>query len=252
MRLKENKNHYLNIHRKYYIGKNRPKKWEVKSYKATLGMFFVSLAGFFLLMNELYEIRKQNDSVKISFWESIRPIGIITETPNAFFKSVTSGDTINCITPKILKNKGKGVMLYIGNITFFSDTLLDFVSNSFADILKSGKINIDYLNYDSRYSEQRVFPLLIDESIDFDLAWNKIPNKPPYYFYCIFLYKDSYKNLYDTIFLYYRSKSLPSKEEILEFRPNQYFHSYTNYDQNDLYNFLLDKNRSLAFGIGKR
>ena len=86
------------------------------------------------------------------------------------------------------------------------------------------------------------------------LNWSKVLSETNHYFYSVFLYKDQNDNLLSTVHLEYFRYNDPYmlNMDFNQVLHNNYFHSYTVEDHNNIYNLILPLNETMAFKIGKK
>jgi hypothetical protein len=175
----------------------------VVSAYSTLGLLITGIVGLYYIVNEFKVLSDQNEILKTTVNQSIRPVGVIAlgqQKTNAvevigFFEGAKL-DKFGLQVNYNIYNYGQGVLSYLG---FFS--YVDTLETNMRKGIMEGKIK--RLIADSRYSFMRhetVVPFSIDSTDRIETASviNDLMFKSRYFIYTLFLYEDLAGNLYDT------------------------------------------------------
>lgn len=232
----------------WLIKKSFP-EWEqfINIFTMLVGVF-----GVIFLVYELQGIRKQNEITERSFRQSYRPLGVIDwgDKSTSYSSTRNKNGTITVGCQKRILNNGKGILLFIGYLKFFSRHEIDFHSKSLIQNIDKSNNIIDSTSFDKRFPQRRLNPILSQKEDTINVEWNNIkpedfkPENTNYYLYSIYLYKDQINYLYETICQEYNRLEPDSKKIVVV--NTQYFHSYSKEEQSDLADKIEPYHESLA------
>jgi len=170
---------------------------------ANAGLVLVSIAGLILVVNELVEIRRQNNVLEMTTRQTYRPIGVAYSDPDnpkmgviALSGKMDNIDRFTIEREYYIANYGQGLLSYIGQINYISKNEIDFRNA----LLKA---TIDSVHADRFYSEARRVPIFPEfrkniTDVTTKIKWENLRFENKYFIYVLFFYEDQDGNLYDT------------------------------------------------------
>lgn len=223
------------------INHKKENEYTKKNYRLNIAMAIIATLGIVFLIFELLQLREQNKLTKTAFEKTLEPLGfieVIKEDTSLFFiqrdETRTIAYTID--TEEKFNNVGKGVLFYIGNFTFSSNTFIDLIPNDLVKKLKAENIHV---MFDAVYTEYRRKIILPGKSGNVPIIWYDVKLTEQIYLYAVLFYKDVNDNLYDTIILnreMNRFNKYKTPYEKMHF--NQYPHKYTKAEQKEIYKYV--------------
>lgn len=220
---------------------------------STLGIaVFTAAAAIFVVM-ELRELRFQNTVLERTLKQTYRPLGLVKfshadlEVRELLVGPSDRIDRFGLGYTLRLKNKGEGLMLYIGTFSYASPVKMDF-----RQALLEGQI--DTLQFDGRYEYKRRDPILVDQEVVTDKIFLSLPVSDILYVYSLYLYEDLDGTLYDTEHLDVLRFKIPSAMDSIpvpKFISQgsvsvDRFHTYTSEERERLVNCIQKQGHSLA------
>lgn len=182
----------LSWYRKLTVSSN------VASAFSAFGVLVTSIVGVMLVSGELKELTKQNAYLEQTLRQTYRPLGVVsysTALDEQLAKwTVAPGNTTGTfgfLAEPFLHNEGKGVLSYLGVLTYFAGEQL-----AFRKLLLEGKL--DTIIFDGRLPYSRRKPIRPGQAEDYKIVGNQLPLRSEYFVYTLLLYEDQDGNLYDT------------------------------------------------------
>jgi hypothetical protein len=241
---------------------DQPSKFDkIKKILPSIPNYVIAITGIVglaLVMRQLNQLKNQNKTLERSLSQTYRPLGVARfswEKPDMFILTyppmeAKEKDKISFGFVLKLKNKGKGLLTYLGSLSYLSQNEIDFRRK----FLNS---EIDSVHFDGMYTYARGSPVLPDEIFETYGEWKNIPFKKMYFSYVLFLYKDQDGNLFDTVHLDVLSfqdpisteKGISAKFDTTENNMSYMKETYNTYSTDEklkLCNFLKAKNHNLS------
>lgn len=178
---------------------------EVKSGKAnivlafaTLGLLATSIVGLILIRHELIELRRQNNYLERTMKQTYRPLGIVRysqdlsdSTFNLSYIADAKPGKFSFKCNPILFNQGKGVLSFLGSLSFIASRQINF-----RDEFLEG--HLDTVAFDRLKAYARRSPVMPDAVYKTTVRWDNLDFDTIYYLHILFLYEDQDGTLYDT------------------------------------------------------
>ena len=171
--------------------------WNACTAIATIIIAIGGLIGLYFVIGEFGELRKSNEISLNIIRQSYRPLAILKftyEKPDLIIVSYRDADSPDLFSfgyEEKIVNKGLGVLIYLGNVSYLSKSELDFRKS-----LLDGKI--DSVVKDEIPSYVRRRPLMPADTFVFFTPWENIPFSRQYFAYSLHFYEDQNGDLYDT------------------------------------------------------
>jgi hypothetical protein len=194
--------------------------WNALTAIATIAIAIGGLIGLYYVVGEFGELRKANEIALSTVRQSYRPLAIVRfaqRDPSLVIVGYGEGISADRFTfgyDEEILNRGLGVLIYLGYVSYLSTTELNF-RNSLMD----GKI--DTVSQDDLLPYARRRPIAPGEAIPVTTTWMDIPFLHQYFAYSLHFYEDLNGGLYDTEHLnffkfakpFFQAKKLRTKLE---------------------------------------
>jgi hypothetical protein len=232
--------------------------WEKWNAIATIIMAVGGLIGLFYLISEFGELRKSNEIALNTVRQSYRPLAIVRFTHQRPDLAVVNHSDLtplrhfNFAYTEQIVNKGLGVLIYLGYVSYLSQSELDFRSLLIDDKIPS-------VSQDSASAYARRRPIAPGETLTVFTIWEDVPFSPQYFAYSLHLYEDQDGGLYDTEHLNVVGFENPFSEKgkiRTRLEPGtavrETYHYYTNEEKAKLIKSLKKLNSSIADALTLR
>jgi len=186
--------------------------WEKWNAIATIIMAVGGLIGLYYLISEFGELRKSNEIALNTVRQSYRPLAIVRFTHQrpdlavVNHSDLTPSRCFNFGYTEQIVNKGLGVLIYLGYVSYLSESELDFRNHLLDDEIPS-------VSQDSAPAYARRRPIAPGETLTIFTVWEDVPFSRAYFAYSLHLYEDQDGELYDTEHLNVVNFESPFSEE---------------------------------------
>jgi hypothetical protein len=179
--------------------------WSAWTAIATIVMALGSVAALIFLRSEFVELREANEIAVSIGRQSYRPIGSVIfshENPDLIvinYPKAKTADLFSFQCDQEIRNKGAGVLVYIGSLSYLSKSDLEFRKDFLNGKLNSVRVDdavlADLYPYTSYLRRIGLGPT---DKLRIFISWENIPFSKQYFLYSLYLYEDQNGELYDT------------------------------------------------------
>lgn len=163
---------------------------------SSLALTVIACQGKTDILDQLRLMRESNDLARVQIKQTYRPIGrseFVARPGDAVIIPTRVGiGTVDLVARFEIANAGRGLLDYVGSISYHSTTDLDFRSHLMHGELKGLSVDgmIPY------FRGKPVFPGQTQS--DLFVRWPGVKSTPTAFLYTCFLYYDQDDNLYDS------------------------------------------------------
>lgn len=171
--------------------------WNALTAIATIAIAIGGLIGLCFVVGEFGELRRANEIALSTVRQSYRPLAVLKFTfkkPELViveYSDADSPDRFSFGYQEEIVNRGLGVLIYLGYISYLSKSDIDFRKS-----LLDGRI--DSVVTDKLPNYVRRKPLMPADTLTIFTPWENVPFSRRYFAYSLHFYEDQNGELYDT------------------------------------------------------